>query len=215
MIISSGNGITINAGTEDVVILRGLTIVGQGPSYGIYFYSGKALYVENCSIKGFDYAGIDFRGPGYLLVKDTLLKESQYGIYISAASGTANAVLDRVHLERNDFGLEVASNGKVTVRDSIAANNSDTGFYVNPAIPGPGELNIESSVATGNSCGIRSRGFSNEATIRVSNSTVTDNATGLESISYGSFTGNLLSRGNNTVEGNTSNGSFTGTFTAK
>jgi hypothetical protein len=218
MIISSGNGITINAGSEDVVILRGLTILGPGGtgSTGIVFISGKALYVENCSIEGFDYHGIYFSANGYLSVKDTILRENDdCGIYIWTSSGTANALLDRVHLERNYRGLQVGQNANVTVRYSIAANNSNYGFYVAPGSPGPGELNMENCVATGNEHGIRAYGFLNNATIWVSNSTVTNNTIGLSSEQSGSYTANLLSRSNNTVEGNTSNGSFTGTFAAK
>jgi hypothetical protein len=216
MIISSGDGILINAGTEDVVILRGLIIVGQGGSYGIRFISGKALYVENCSIKGFNNYGIYFSASGYLSVKDTISRENDFdGIYIYGSSGTVNAVLDRVHLERNSNGLYVVTNAKVTVRDSIAADNSNCGFYVYPGPFTPSELNIENCVATRNGYGIEANASDGNATVRVSNSTVTNNNTGLFTYQEGSYTANLLSRSNNTVEGNTTNGSFTGTFTAK
>ena len=47
--------------------------------------------------------------------------------------------------------------------------------------------------------------------VRVSNTTVTDSTgSGVASTS-----GQILSRGNNTVEGNATNGIFTGTFMAK
>lgn len=49
------------------------------------------------------------------------------------------------------------------------------------------------------------------ATVRVSNSTITENDFGL----FAGAGASLLSRGNNTVEGNTTDGGFTGVFAAK
>src|SRR6202035_5770597 len=47
--VSSGNGITVTAGLNDVVVLRGLTLDGQGAANdGINFSTGASLYVENC-----------------------------------------------------------------------------------------------------------------------------------------------------------------------
>jgi hypothetical protein len=51
---SSGNAITINAGTSDSVHLRGLTIEGiSGATNGILFNSGGNLEIENCVVRGF------------------------------------------------------------------------------------------------------------------------------------------------------------------
>ena len=57
--ISSGNAITINAGVNDSVHLRGLTIAGIGGGInGILFNTGGNLAVENCVVRGFERAGI-------------------------------------------------------------------------------------------------------------------------------------------------------------
>ena len=76
---------------------------------------------------------------------------------------------------------------------------------------GPAELNIESCIASNNSnAGIEASTFSSSAaTARLSNSAVTDNGTGLLN------GGVILTRGNNTIEGNMTNtvgtiGSYTG-----
>src|ERR1700676_2628000 len=46
---SGGIGITINAGTNDAIQLRGLTMEGAGCGYnGIVFNSGGSLTVTNC-----------------------------------------------------------------------------------------------------------------------------------------------------------------------
>ena len=52
--ISSGNGVTITAGTRDNVYLRGLTIQGFGSgANGILFNTGGNLEIENCVIRNF------------------------------------------------------------------------------------------------------------------------------------------------------------------
>src|SRR5262252_10201767 len=51
--VFSGDGIDINAGHSDTVILRGLTINNEGGAgNGIVFASGARLQVESCVISG-------------------------------------------------------------------------------------------------------------------------------------------------------------------
>jgi hypothetical protein len=68
-------------------------------------------------------------------------------------------------------------------------------------------MSISDCVITNNGTGINSLP---NGTIRVSNTTVVHNGNGL--LVTG---GSILSRQNNTLEGNFSDGSFTGTFPAK
>jgi hypothetical protein len=74
-------------------------------------------------------------------------------------------------------------------------------------------MNLENCVVTGNGIGIFATGgiAGGAAIARVSNSTITGNGAGVRATEGGS----ILSRLNNTVEGNENNGSFTGTFQAK
>jgi hypothetical protein len=52
--VFSGDGIDINAGASDTVILRGLTINNQGSAgNGIVFNSGGTLRIESCVVNGF------------------------------------------------------------------------------------------------------------------------------------------------------------------
>src|SRR3954466_4835688 len=56
-ILASGtNGINVNAGVNDTVILRNLTINGAGTTLGlngVNFLAGKKLVIENCVIQSF------------------------------------------------------------------------------------------------------------------------------------------------------------------
>src|SRR5690348_12870175 len=60
VLVSGTNGIVVQAGPSDVVILRNLRINGIGSGInGIRFLSGKDLNVENVYVFGFTQNGID------------------------------------------------------------------------------------------------------------------------------------------------------------
>jgi hypothetical protein len=215
------DGIDINAGASDTVILRGLTINSQGSTgSGIVFTAGGTLHIENCVVNGFSgsttSSGVSFNGAGNLEVKDSIIRGNLIGIFVHPLSGTAVAAIDQVRLETNsEPGLAVREGSRVTVRNSIASRNLD-GFAAISATSADAELNIENCVASNNEGGILAESFGTGAvTVRVSNSTVTGNTSfGLEN-STGS-PAVILSRGNNTVEGNTTNTVGTiGSYTAK
>src|SRR5215467_2131853 len=64
VLVAGTNGIVVQAGANDVVILRNLRIngisgSGNGGINGIRFLAGKDLNVENCYIFGFTQNGLD------------------------------------------------------------------------------------------------------------------------------------------------------------
>src|SRR5262249_22711605 len=63
LVSGGGVGITVNAGSNDRVSLRGLTIKGLDPIYGgsngIKFNSGASLTIENCAIRNMNGDGIE------------------------------------------------------------------------------------------------------------------------------------------------------------
>ena len=130
-------------------------------------------------------------------------------------SGVAVAAIERCRLEKNVDGLSVEAFGeaaaRASIKDSFVAGQSNTGLRAD-AGGGNSELNIENCLVANNDTGIFSFASTGTAVVRVSNSTVTDNG------SFGVLTslgGQLLTRSNNSIEGNGVDGSFTGTFTAK
>src|SRR5579859_2740508 len=73
VLVSGTNGIVVQAGPSDVVILRNLRINGIGTGInGIRFLSGKDLNVDHCAINGFLTDGIEIglSSPGAVLIKD-------------------------------------------------------------------------------------------------------------------------------------------------
>lgn len=210
VLVSGTNGIVVNAGPADVVVLRGLTIEGIGTGLtGVNFLAGGALHVENCEINGFTQRGIDFfpTGTSQLLVKDTIIHGNGGGIWVQPGVGiTANASIDHVRVERNLFGIKGEQGSHVVIRDSVAASNTNSGFIANSG-GGAVDLTIENSVSTGNGLnGVLST--NPNATVRLSNVTITNNGGGV--LSQGG--GVILSFMNNRIKGNTADGAPTSTI---
>ena len=209
ILTSNTNAIVVNipnAGPNDEVVIRGLTINGIGGGInGIRFLSGGSLHVEHCVIFGFTDKGIDFEptGASNLFVKDTVIRNNRStspaggGILVKpGAAGSAQVSLDTVRLERGLYGIRVEDNSRVTIRNSAASGNTNNGFLA-ASFGGPVELNIESSVAANNGTnGVVVQGAN--ATIRISQVMVMDNNRGL----FVSGAGAIVSYGNNRVAGN-------------
>lgn len=214
---SAGTAITINAGANDKVVLRGLTLDGLGTGLdGVSFVAGGNLYIENCTINSFGRYGINFSptsGSGKLFVTDTILRNNGVGatgggLYLSANTAPGFvAVVDGLRSESNVFGVRADNLGSVTVRNSLAANNGFAGFTaVTLSGSGPIRMFIENSISVSNGTnGVASGGIG--ATVTISNVAVTNNQTGL-------IVGNggvLISFGNNKIQGNTTDGAPTTT----
>jgi len=207
----SGDAITINAGAADAVTLRGLTLLGGGN--GILVNTVGTLIVQNCTISEFVLNGIEFEAAGQLSVQDSIVFSNPFnsGIRIAPHAGIARASLDRVRVLNNDTGFIATSilGGTVaaTIRDSVISGCGFAGIIAVGFTSLPAEINVESCLVANNGRGIDSEG----TVIRVSNTVVTDNTTGLIQFS----SGECLSRLNNTVEGNGTDGAFTGPYAAK
>ena len=166
---SSGNAITISAGANDAVTLRGLNIDGLGQgSDGIVFNAGASLTVVNCVVRHFLYAGTGFvTGNGILiqptagsmsfLISNVIATDNGFfGVYFRPPSGTPSAtgVIDHVIAASDQYGIGVvtgfASGGVATVAvtDSVASNNSQVGMFI--ANAGAVTVSIDDSTVSGN-----------------------------------------------------------------
>jgi hypothetical protein len=213
---SGGDAVTVNA-PGATVVLRGLTMDGAGAltGNGITVTAVSVLHVENCVIGGFagsdslDGNGIYSGSPGQIFVKDTIIRGNNWvGLFIVPLSGTALTSVDHCRLEQNGWGAVPDSMAggasKLSIRDSVLSGNA---FDAIEADGGAAEVNAEQCLIATNGVGLLA--FSG-GTLRASNCTVTDNGTGLSATGGGI----LLSRSNNSVQGNTTKGAFTGTYLA-
>jgi Right handed beta helix region len=204
---SAGTGIVINAGVNDAVSLRGLTIEGGGVgTTGIQFNTGASLTVTNCVVRHMTDNGIDFspNGTSNLSVSNSLVADNQFrGILVEpTGSGTVTAVMNRVEASNNGTGIYVAGSNStgtinVTVAESVAAHNPIGFIAVSASGHAATTLAVFHSVSANNNTGISASGTG--ATLRLAQSEVTGNST------YGWFVGNgsvIASYGDNYIDGN-------------
>lgn len=216
----SGVGVNIEAGAHDTVVLRGLTLVSQnnlqGSIDGIRVGSAGSVHVEKCVIDGYAY-GIfaNVPAPVLLIVNDTFIRGSGgAAVNIGSVTSTLHASFDQCHFDGNGNGLLLQNNGTAVARNSSFSGNPLIGAAASAGPSGTSvELNLENCVMAHNDTGVYSSGRNGgSATVRISNCTIVDNATGV--FAFGG--GVVLSRGNNTIEGNGANVWGTlGTYAAK
>lgn len=212
-LVSGTPGITINAAAGDIVVLRGIKLMGLGTgTNAINFINGGGLIVEDATIDSFATNGIRFAPAtaATLTVRDTLIRSTgAAGAAIDiqpGAGGSANVMLERVQLVQNaGNGLQVRGPASVNVRDSVASTNGANGF----AVIGGGlavQLMLDNVISSENSvAGVLAQGSA--AVIRMSGSTVSGNTQGIQTTTGGQ----VISFGNNRNRGNITDGAPTST----
>ena len=212
-ILSAGtNAIIVNAGVNDNVTLRGLIINGANTGLnGIRFLAGASLHVEDCAIERVTGFGISFEpsGSSELSVRNTTVRNnlgaSGGGILLRpGVAGSAKAVFDGVSAVRNKTGIQVEDRARATVRNSTIASSTAFGLLAK-STAAAAELNVSSSQSTNNTAaGVKADGAL--AIVRLNDTTVTDNGSGVVSAAGGA----VLSFGTNRIAGNTVDGAPTG-----
>jgi len=189
---AAGNGITVNAGSGNV-ILTGLEVDGAGAAYnGIVFNSGDSLTISNCIVKDFvraDSSGETGNGIliaptsgniNFTIVNTIAVNNAQFGIAYLPASGspTASGAIDHVVATNNggagiDINGYLASGGSaaVSISNSVASNNAQYGIVV---LAGPGivTVTIDNDEISNNQVGIDVA----SGTAVLSRSTITKNS---------------------------------------
>jgi hypothetical protein len=190
--------VTVNVAAFDTVNLVGLTLRNGGAgNNGITAASAGLLTVDRCVIDGFAAGdGISLQN-GYVDVRDSVLRFCAVGLHFFTSCSIcapSSGTVERTRFEGNGNAALVDAGARAAIRNSVATQNG-VGFAAQGDVPT--ELNLESCLISENrSDGIHALGA---ATVRVSDCAVTGNA------SVGLFqegVGVVLSRRNNTVEGN-------------
>jgi len=126
VLVSGTNGIVVQAGPSDVVILRNLRINGIGTGInGIRFLSGKDLNVENCYIFGFTTNGLDVALNQATLatvhVYNSVFKNNG-GVGIRATNAVSPAVkvaINFTDIAVDNIGVEASTNSTVEINQSM------------------------------------------------------------------------------------------------
>ena len=233
VLVAATNGFIINS-TTAVVTLSGLDFEGLGQTgvagvNGIYIVNAAAVHVRNSKIRGFrnGYA-INFQpqsGSARLFVDNVTISEAGSsaspgatgGININPAAGfTADLTITNSQIVNNEgVGLRADTTGIVgssirAVIDNVTVSNNATGLLVK-APNGTGSVNLmltNSRVTLSANQGIIVNGTPASANVRVGNTAITSNGTGLLVLG----TAQVLSYGDNRLDGNTTDGAFSGTI---
>jgi len=228
---SARNAITVSAGDSAHIVLKNLDLNAQGADIGISAGSAAELSVEGCRMTAFKW-GISFvpTTPGArLYVSDSVIRRSSFnGIHVAGSVVGVQAMIDSTRLLQNNNGFYIY-NAHVTIRGSEASGAATHGFWLDLGSTTAIEDTVSAAntqlgfystggIATLMRCTVTSNGsggvfVTNGGTIYVSDSTITANYHGVSALPGAS----VMTRGNNTLQGNNTNqnGVFTGSFPAQ
>jgi hypothetical protein len=192
ILVSGTAGITVNAGVNDVVLIRGISFAGIGSgTNGINFVAGNTLIVEDCSIYGFLQSGIAMAGPGNLIVRSTKITglpgvSTSVGVTVGP-TGPVTANLSNVSIRNVVTGVD-AKAGVTDISNSVISLSSSYGVLAENGAT----LSIENSVLTNSGTAVQANVG---GTVRVSGNNIHDNAAGF------GCGGTIASAGNNPKAG--------------
>jgi len=226
VLVAGTNGIVINAGASDAVVLSGLDFEGLSPTgsgalNGISFLAGGSLTVVNSIIRNFGQNGINFapHGAATLYVDNVVITNSGAsatfaGIQIRpTGSANATATINATQITGGLYGIVAdgaATTGRISgiVRNSNVNAAGQNGITASNGTAANVTLMIDNvSVANNGNHGLTATGAN--AGMLVGASSIFNNAGGV----FTSTGGVLVSYGNNRLNGNNGNdGSFSSTM---
>ncbi len=202
------NGINIAAAATDTIWLSGLDFEGNNTSNGITITSAGTVHIVNSTIRQFSNGlNVVTAASVYVSVLDCYIADNAgEGIFSKPTAGGVRMDIARTRvLHNHGDGIMANGNGggtvKYAIRDSESADNGADG-YVALSSSAVSQIMLDASTAFNNNNGIHASGTT--ASVRFTRSTVTGNTLGV--LQDGS--GQALSYGTNSVDGNGTDGTF-------
>ena len=131
VLVSGTNGIIINAGPNDRIVLEGLDIEGLGTGLnGVSVIAGKEVYIIRCSIRHFTQNGVNMASStsgGHAFINDSLIAFNAGGVNVA---GTANigSITNTSILSNTSFAVQANGANNIVGVQSSVLNNSPTGI---------------------------------------------------------------------------------------
>jgi Right handed beta helix region len=212
VLVSGTNGIIVQAGPNDDVILRGLDIEGLGTGInGVRFLSGHSLTIEKCLIHHFTSFGIDMEegAVGLLFVDNTRINSNGNqgahtggGILVQpSASATSIVTITNTQVDQNASGITfngAGGNILATVANSTIASNGTAGTGNGVTANTNATVTLaQDLILTNSGSGVNATGAG--ATVRIGGSTIAGNSTGVSGATLQSYKNNQI--GGNTTDG--------------
>ena len=158
-ITAPNDAIMIQAGTNDVVTLRNISI--HSGNNAILYEGAKALHVENVRISCLNFGVFATASSGTLLltVDNTTIADGSVGVFagIGPGSGAAIASINNTRITNNATGIEADNGSRVTVRNSSLFFNSSGVFQTGGATLGSTVTVVNSTLGYSSSAALQSQ----------------------------------------------------------
>jgi hypothetical protein len=192
ILVAGSPGITINAGVNDRVTIRGIQMTGVNQTVtpgtiGVRILAAKSVSIEDSVISNFGQQGVlDSRTAGTtkLSIRNTIISNNSAAGISLTATGNSFTVLDNVLSLNNLNGISVATSNTVAIKRSVLSGNSGDGISMGAG----GLLTIDDSAVSNNG-----NGFNSAGTVKVSNTDIIGNTQ--------AFAGSNITFGNNRITG--------------
>jgi hypothetical protein len=119
VLVSGTNGIVVNVGPTDKVLLEGLDIEGLGTGLnGVQIVGGGVTTIRKCSIRGFTGNGVNLVGTANsrVVVEDSVILWNNGGFNMLGAGGAMNtAVVQNTVLDNNTSFATQVGGGNILV----------------------------------------------------------------------------------------------------
>jgi len=126
---TNANGIVVNAGATDVVVIKNIRfqgVLGNGGGSSalnaIRFVAGLKLVVENCEIYGWGGSGIDIAnttaGNFTAITNTQIMNVNGGGVFVESA-GTSQVDISEARIYAANFGVSTVANNTVVVSRSV------------------------------------------------------------------------------------------------
>ena len=202
-VFPGADGVTISTAGVNVV-LRGLSINGQGGNNGINMTAGNSLTIENCVISNLGQSGILVNAATNVNITDTIVRRNgNNGIVLqNGVKATITRAVVSGHV--NNYGIYLFGNtpstSTVDIADSTVDGNNTGIFGLSIVSTAILKLSVRDSRIVNNSnTGLDVASTAGAAaSLTASNNMVSNNATGLFALGV---TTKIISSGN-TVTGN-------------
>ena len=228
--VNAGTGIDINAASSDSVVLRGLALTSNGGLTGIDFNGGRSLSIENCIVNGFGNQGVQLARASdpsnpHIRIEGSTIRGNFQGVRTGNSGdappqggpppGIAGLTIVNSSLSENSFGISAADNTRAAVIDTVISGNAiGVSAQSSTQLSFPDVTLERCTITQSASAGVQS--ISAGAFVRIAYNVITGNATGVSEGGGGVIASmNTGAGGTNTIEGNATNGTFSGSYTAK
>ena len=123
VLVSGTNGIVVNVGSTDSVLLEGLDIEGLGTGLnGVHIIGGGNVVIRRTSINNFTGNGVNLIGTANarVLVQDSVISNNAGGVNVQGAGGASNfGLIDHTTIDTHtNFAAQIVGPGNISLSSS-------------------------------------------------------------------------------------------------